>query len=155
MLLHAALKRSPWALALHLAMKMPHEWKGTAFMAKYFNKNKITWGLNICEGTSCINEFGYKWHSLPLRCPAHSKICSPASGDPSAVTVPLHLRTWLRLVSAHTFQPRHHHQIQKEIAHLWSSESVRFFFPPFEQSSLNSNTLIYHQTISQCTHLPQ
>lgn len=136
-----ALARSTLMLAVGIGTSFGNEnttWrkKVQCLLAKYFNKNKITWGLNICEDTFCINGFGSKQHNLPLWYPIPNKIHSPSRDAPSAgrTREPALGMYLLILLNLHTWSAeRNITYLHKPFRWEWKG-----FFPPL-------NTTVYIQ----------
>lgn len=145
-------KRFLWALAPPLAVKMPHAGEGAAFAGKITRiKSPGRWFVKVLPAlmSLVISNTLFPWDGQPQgKFPAllkmiHQQLHYQHIWEPALGCVCSYLSAWTSSSDTEgniTFMER------------WE---WKIFFPHFEQGSLNLNTLMHHQTISQCTHLSQ
>lgn len=144
-------KHFPWALAPHLALKTPHEGEGAAFTGKItrIKSPGASAFVKVLPAlmSSVISNALFPWDGQPRgKFPALLKMIHPQlqhqhTWEPALGCACSYLSAWT--ASSDT-------EGNITFMELWE---WKIFFPAFEQSSLNLNTLMRQQTISQCTHL--
>lgn len=145
-------KHFPWALAPHLAVKTPHEGEGAAFTGQIM-------GIKSPGASRFVKV-------LPaLMSSVISNTLFPWDGQPRGQFPALLKVTHLQLHYQHIWEPAlgcacsylspwtPSPGTEGNITFMELLRMEDFFFPAFEQSSLNLNTLMRQQTISQCTLL--